>query len=93
MRFRIMLDARKQRHGFPVNLVYTDARSRTQLLPSPIDLGLESISAIGYQWTKSIGTTIGYCMGGPDQAPSFTFPVVLPALVVADAAAQTEGKP
>lgn len=40
----LMLDARKRRHGFLLDFVYTDVRSDTQLLPSPIDLDLNSIS-------------------------------------------------
>jgi hypothetical protein len=39
-----LLDARRQRHGFLVDLLYTDVQSDTELLPSPIGLNLKSIS-------------------------------------------------
>jgi hypothetical protein len=39
-----MLDARKGRHGFMADFMYTDVRSDYQLVPSPINLKLRSIS-------------------------------------------------
>jgi hypothetical protein len=51
----ILIDARKQRHGFLVDLLYTDVRSDTELLPSPIGLNLDStskttIATVAYQY-------------------------------------------
>jgi hypothetical protein len=40
----ILLDARKGRHGFLVDLLYTDIRSDFELVPAPINLNMKSIS-------------------------------------------------
>lgn len=40
----IMLDARRQRHGFMADLLYTDVQSDTALVPAPIGLNMKSIS-------------------------------------------------
>ena len=53
--FMVMLDARKQRHGFLVDLLYTDVQSDTTLVPSPINLNMKSISkttiaTVAYQY-------------------------------------------
>ncbi len=40
----IMLDARRGRHGVFADFVYTNVESDTELVPSPINLGLKSIS-------------------------------------------------
>lgn len=51
----LMLDAKRQRHGYLLDLMYTDVRSEEQLLPPPIDLALKSISkttiaSLAYQY-------------------------------------------
>jgi hypothetical protein len=40
----ILLDAKKGRHGFLVDALYTDVRSDFELLPDPINLRMRSIS-------------------------------------------------
>lgn len=40
----VMLDARRGRHGFFADFVYTNVQTDTNLLPSPINLGLQSTS-------------------------------------------------
>jgi hypothetical protein len=40
----LRLDANKGRHGFAVDLIYTDVQSDEELLPDPINLKLKSIS-------------------------------------------------
>lgn len=51
----IMLDARKQRHGFLVDLLYTNVQSDTGLVPAPINLNMQStskttIATLAYQY-------------------------------------------
>ena len=51
----IMFDARKGRHGFVVDLMYTDIRSDFELVPAPINLNMKSISkttiaTVAYQY-------------------------------------------
>lgn len=66
----IMLDARKGRHGFLADLLYTDVQSDTELLPSPIDLGMTSTSkttvatlAYQYQLYREEGTVVDLLAG------------------------------
>jgi hypothetical protein len=40
----LMLDAKRGRHGLFADFIYTDVRSDEELIPSPIDLTLRSIS-------------------------------------------------
>ena len=57
----VMFDARKQRHGFMVDFLYTDVRSDTELLPPPISLNMKSIS-------KTTIATLAYqYMSGTDK--------------------------
>ena len=53
--FMVMLDAKKQRHGVLVDLLYTDVQSDTTLVPAPINLKMKSISkttiaTVAYQY-------------------------------------------
>ena len=51
----VLLDAKRGRHGFLVDLLYTDVRSDTALVPAPINLDMRSISkttiaTVAYQY-------------------------------------------
>jgi len=51
----ILFEGKKQRHGFMVDLLYTDVRSDTTLVPPPINLNMRSISkttiaTVAYQY-------------------------------------------
>ena len=66
----LMLDARKGRHGFLADLLYTDVQSDVELLPAPINLGLTSTSkttvatlAYQYQLYREEGTVVDLLAG------------------------------
>ena len=66
----ITLDARRGRHGFLADLMYTDIKSDSELLPSPINLGLTStskttIATLAYQYElfRQEGTVVDVLAG------------------------------
>ncbi|HBE92637.1 MAG TPA: hypothetical protein DDW55_08955, partial [Gammaproteobacteria bacterium] len=51
----LILDARKGRHGFFTDLIYTDVQSEEELIPAPIGLNMKSttkttIFTLAYQY-------------------------------------------
>lgn len=65
-----MLDARRGRHGFLVDFMYTDVRSDTEVVPAPIGLDLVStskttIATLGYQYElfRERGTVVDVLAG------------------------------
>ena len=63
-------DARKGRHGFLVDVLYTDVRSDFELLPAPIGLEMKAISkttiaslAYQYEWYREDQTVVDLLAG------------------------------
>lgn len=68
--FMAIFEARKQRHGVLVDILYTDVESDTALVPDPINLTLKSVSrnkmfsaAYEYGLYNRAGTTIDILAG------------------------------
>jgi len=68
--YMIMLDSRKGRHGFFMDLMYTDVQTDSVLVPSPINLNMRSISkttiftlAYQYEWYRKDQTVVDVMAG------------------------------